>query len=110
MKSSILQAGRSRSSAGKVMTGIVMASMMSGLFILPAFAAKDDGRGQADRHGNQNQRMHSRHYEGGSYRREYRHGYRQPYNYAQPVYAPPPVYYEQQQSPGISFFFPLDLR
>ena len=36
--------------------------------------------------------------------------YRQPYAYSQPVYVPPPVYYEPQQSPGISLFFPLDLR
>jgi hypothetical protein len=36
--------------------------------------------------------------------------YQHPYNYSQPVYAPPPVYYEPQQSPGISLFFPLDIR
>jgi hypothetical protein len=36
--------------------------------------------------------------------------YQHPYHYSQPVYAPPPVYYAPQQSPGISFFFPLDYR
>jgi hypothetical protein len=32
------------------------------------------------------------------------------YERPQPVYAPPPVYYTPQPSPGISFFFPLDFR
>ncbi len=40
----------------------------------------------------------------------YRPQYQQPYSYAQPLYVPPPVYYEPRQSPGITFFFPLDLR
>lgn len=44
----------------------------------------------------------------GGYR--YQPQYRRPYYYAQPVYVPPPVYYEPRQSPGISLFFPLDLR
>ena len=40
----------------------------------------------------------------------YRPVYPQPYLYSQPVYVPPPVYYAPRQSPGISLFFPLDLR
>ncbi len=40
----------------------------------------------------------------------YRPQYQQPYSYAQPVYVPPPVYYEPRQSPGITFFFPLEFR
>jgi hypothetical protein len=36
--------------------------------------------------------------------------YQDPYRYSQPVYAPPPVYYEPRPSPGISLFFPLDIR
>jgi len=43
------------------------------------------------------------------YRPQYRPEYRQPY-YSEPVYVPPPAYYYPQQSPGISFFFPLDFR
>ena len=34
----------------------------------------------------------------------------QPYNYAQPVYVPPPVYAAPMPSPGISLFLPLNLR
>lgn len=50
-----------------------------------------------------------------THREERGHGdmhrdYRAPYSYAQPVYVPPPVYYEPPRSPGISLFFPLDLR
>ncbi len=40
----------------------------------------------------------------------YRPYYPQPYLYSQPVYVPPPVYYAPRPSPGISLFFPLDLR
>lgn len=40
----------------------------------------------------------------------YRPQYRGAYTYAEPVYLPPPVYYQPRRSPGISLFFPLDLR
>jgi hypothetical protein len=35
---------------------------------------------------------------------------RYPYQYAQPVYVPPPVYYDRPLSPGIVLFFPFDYR
>jgi hypothetical protein len=39
-----------------------------------------------------------------------RPAYVHPYAYARPVYPPTPVYVEPYQSPGISFFFPLEIR
>lgn len=55
-------------------------------------------------------------YGNGGYGGGYRPVYPQQYNYAQPVYVPrpvyvpPPVYYAPQQAPGVSLFFPLNLR
>jgi Ni/Co efflux regulator RcnB len=66
----------------------------------------NDARGWNDRHGNYRQPE----WRGDRRGYRYRSQYRQPYSYAQPLYVPPPVYYEPRQSPGISFFFPLDLR
>jgi len=56
--------------------------------------------GQAARHGNHGERE----------RHDMRRDDRGTYSYAQPVYVPPPVYYEPPRSPGISLFFPLELR
>jgi hypothetical protein len=107
MKSSIRQARYFRSTGRKVVMALALASLISGLSISPAFAAKDDGRGgEGDRHGDHGQRDRHGDREGYKYRPEHR----RPYYYAQPVYVPPPVYYEPQQSPGISIFFPLDFR
>jgi hypothetical protein len=75
---------------------------MGGLSIAPAFG--DNDRGNNGAHKGQSQRN----WQGD--RREYRPNYQRPYYYSQPVYAPAPAYYYPQQSPGISFFFPLDLR
>lgn len=81
----------------------------------PVLADDDDHRDgdREHRHG-----RHGHHDEGNRHRewREedqvygFRPNYPQPYYYAQPVYVPPPVYYAPRQSPGISLFFPLDLR
>jgi hypothetical protein len=106
MKCSIWQARYFRSTGRKVVMALAFASLINGLSISPALAAKDDGRGQGARQGDHGQRA-SR---GDRERHDQRHDHRRPYNYAQPVYVPPPVYYEPQQSPGISLFFPLDFR
>jgi len=94
------------SAAGKVVTAIALASLVGGLGASPAFAEHNDRDGRG--HG---QRDHQREWRGDrdAYY-AYRPYYRQPYRYAQPVYVPPPAYYEPRQSPGISLFFPLDLR
>lgn len=96
----------------------VFVAGLAGLVVMPALADKGDrhrGRG----HGHDD---HQRH--GEDYREEGRQGewrirddgyhyvpvYPTPYFYSQPVYVPPPVYYAPRQSPGITLFFPLDLR
>jgi hypothetical protein len=43
-------------------------------------------------------------------RQDYRSRRHDPYYYAQPVYAPPPASYPARPSPGITLFFPLDIR
>lgn len=117
MKLPIQQMGYCRSTGRKVVLALTFASLMGALSISPALAERDDDRGpgarrQVDqgRHLGQRARRGDRegyYYREGSY---YRPEYRHPYTYAQPVYVPPPVYYEPRQSPGISLFFPLDLR
>ena len=96
------------SSTGHVpITAFVFAAVISGLLISTVFADGNHGHGQAGhngRHGNYGNhgRNHYRHND----HRDYRDGY----GYAQPVYAPAPVYYEPPPSPGISLFFPIDIR
>jgi hypothetical protein len=111
MKSSILQTRYFKPTGRKAVMALAIASVISGLSIAPAFADKNDGHDKGNRHGNKHSQREWRGdregYGGGYY---YRPEYRQPYYYAQPVYVPPPVYYEPRQSPGISLFFPLDLR
>jgi len=81
-------------SSRKFMAALAAASLVSGLSIAPAFA---------DDHGH-DQRGHS---ERG---RDWHPDHRGPYAYAQPVYVPPTVYIQPQQSPGISLFLPLEFR
>lgn len=96
----------------KALTAIVLATLLSGLSISPAFADRDGNPGRGHRNGNQHEREWRYDRDGHRYydNRYYGPAYRPPYRYAQPVYVPPPVYYEPRQSPGISLFFPLDQR
>ena len=77
---------------------LVVASMIGGISVAPAFA-KDNDRGHQER-GRHEARGHDR-------GRGPRGGY-----YEQPVYAPPPVVYAPApyQSPGISLVFPINIR
>jgi hypothetical protein len=70
-------------------------------------ASADPGHDKRQKH--QVQRDHHRHFDRHD-RHAYRRYYERRHGYAQPVYAPTPVYYEPQQSPGISLFFPLNFR
>ena len=107
MKSLIQQTRYFSSTGRKVVMALAFASAISGLSISPVLADNDDGHGRGDRYGDRGRGdRHGNHREGYGYRE----GYRYPYVYAQPVYAPPPVYYEPRPSPGISIFFPIDLR
>ena len=107
MKSSIRQTRYVGRTGRKIAMALAFASLIGGLSISPTLAARDNEHDQGDRHGDHGQQRAQRGDRGGS---EYRREYRRPYSYEQPVYVPPPVYYEPRQSPGISFFFPLDLR
>ena len=110
MKSSIPKLKYLRPARHKVALALAFASLISGLSISPAVAARDGEHDRGDRQGDHGQRAWHGHRENYGYRPEYRPEYRRPYNYEQPVYVPPPVYYEPRQSPGISLFLPLDLR
>jgi hypothetical protein len=99
MKTSTTQAENFRPTIGRIVTALaVIASVMGGMAMTPALSAND----HHDKGGHKGQDRRD-------YRPEYRPQYREPYH-SQPVYVPPPVYYAPQQSPGISFFFPLDFR
>jgi len=106
MKSSIRRTGYFSPSGRKVAMALAFASLIGGLSISPTLAARDDGRDRGAWNADHGQRGQRDDREAYGRRAEYRRHYR----YEQPVYAPPPVYYEPRQSPGISFFFPLDLR
>lgn len=111
MKSSIQQSKCFRPTGHKLVLALALASVISSLSITPVLADGDEGNGRGYGHGNR----HGHHSQGerrgdneGYY--GYQNEYRQPYVYAEPVYVPPPVYYEPRPSAGISLFFPLDLR
>ena len=112
MKSSTPQASYIRSAfrpAGrKFMMAFAFASLISGLSISTALADRDDGHGRADQRDARNQRGQHADRHDNRNRAQYRRSYN--YDYGQPVYVPPPVYYEPQQSPGINLFFPFDRR
>lgn len=87
---------------------LTLASVMGGMATTPALA-KDHG----DRQWHRDNGRHNGEWRGDrGDRREYQqpYYYEHPYYYSQPVYVPPPVYYYPPQSPGISFFFPLDIH
>ncbi|MCK9395271.1 MAG: hypothetical protein M0Q44_06755 [Methylobacter sp.] len=95
-------------SSSKGLITLIFASVISVLSISIALADHDNGHGRRGNWGDDDGRQEWRGDHDGYGR--FRPGYPQPYNYAQPVYVPPPVYYPPQQSPGISLFFPLNLR
>lgn len=98
---------KSRATGGtRAVLTLIVASMLGSLYVAPAFAEKNNHARQDNRHSDQRRRQWS----GDREHYPYRPVYRQPYAYSQPVYVPSPLYYEPRQSPGISFFFPLDLR
>ena len=91
---------------------LAFASLISVLTLSPALAAERDGRDQGGRNGQQDQHASRDRHARNEHRHEPRQSYRYEQNrYEQPVYVPPPVYYDEpQRSPGISIFFPFDLR
>jgi hypothetical protein len=94
MRTSNTRARKFRSTVGRIVMALVVASMIGGISVAPAFARDDDrGRGRHEARG---------HYRGHEPRDYYR----------EPVYAPPPVYYAPTpyQSPGINLVFPIRIR
>lgn len=94
----------------KVSIAAAVALVLAGLLAAPAFADRGEGHDRGRHYGDHGQR----HWRGERGGRDDDYAYRPmgrpPYRHAQPVYVPPPVYDAPQQSPGISLFFPLDLR
>ena len=104
MKTSTTQTRNFTPAVGRIVTALAVASVMGGTAIAPALADNHDREWHRDNG------RHNGEWRGDRGRREFRPQYQPPYYYAQPVYAPPPVYYAPQPSPGISFFFPLDIH
>lgn len=101
MTPSITRAKPARSTAGKVLLAVALASAIGGLSTGPALG-QDHGwrQGPPDRGQYQHDRRDDRR------RRVYRRAYPAPV-YAAPVYAPPPVVYVPSPSVGVHLFFPL---
>lgn len=89
---------------GRILMTIIFASVIGGLSAGPALA-KDDNRGRGPK---QQGRHDNRRFQGDRGRHDdrdrqvYRHYRYEP----EPIYAPPPVFYAPEPSPGISIFFP----
>jgi hypothetical protein len=101
MNISTTQARIFRPKLGKIATAMALASALGGLGMTPAFGDEHDNRGAnaGDRGHNADRARHN-----------YAPASRHRYHYAQPGYAPPPVYYAPQPSPGISLFIPIVIR
>jgi hypothetical protein len=109
MNFTVRQVEWSRMVGRRIAVAVIWATVVAVLTMMapPLFARDYDQSGRGGRHVDQGQRDWR---SNGARSHRYRHSYVRPYVYAQPVYVPPPVYYEPRQSPGISLFFPLDLR
>ena len=91
----------------RTLWALALAAALGVMGTTPALADREDHR---DRHDNRRGNHSQREWRGNHWVDGGRPVYRHPYAYAQPVYVPPPVYYEPRPSPGINLFFPLDLR
>ena len=91
-----------RSIVGKMMMGLVLATMIGSIDIVPALG-KDDHKNMG-RHDNGRYEHRGRGYDHDRYLRD-RRDYR-PYGYGERVYVPPPVIYAPPPPPGIGIFFP----
>ena len=106
MKTSTKQARNFGPTISKIVMALGVASVMGGMAITPALA-DNDHRGNNHRQVHRDNGRHNGEWRGD---RNDRRGYQQSYYYSQPVYAPPPVYYDPQPSAGISLVFPLNFR
>ncbi len=91
---------------GRAVVFITLASVLISVPMLGWTQNNHGPDGENRAHGHE-RNQHYDHHRG--HRHEDRPGY-YPYMYAQPVYVPPPVYYPPMPSPGISLFFPIEMR
>jgi hypothetical protein len=105
-----------RSTVGKIVMAFVFTSVISGIFLVPAFGQGYERRQGPQRQGPQERGWHARERQDARRwrAREWRdargrRAYR-PYVYSVPLYVPPPVVYNPYPSPGISLFFPFHFR
>lgn len=119
MNISTSQAGQLKPAINRIALALAVASVMGAMAITPALADGNGDRGDRQDQGNRgehhDQGLHRGQYKNDRDRREYQPVYRPAYQqsyyyYSQPVYVPPPVYYDSRPSPGISLFLPLDIR
>lgn len=106
MNTSSIDSGKRRPELARVALAVALVTLTGGLTLASTLANADDRQGHDNRGAQHADRGNDR----GQDRREYRPQFAQPYAYAQPVYAPAPVYVEPTVSPGISLFFPIDIR
>jgi hypothetical protein len=102
MTPSITRAKHVRSTAGKTLLAVALASTIGGLSVGPALG-QERGWHQQEQ---QDRGRHQRDWRDDRRRRVYRPVYA-PRVYAAPVYAPPPVVYVPAPSAGVHLFFPL---
>lgn len=97
MKSSIV---------GRILMALIFASVIGGLSAGPALG-RDDNRGRGPKQQGRHDNRRWQADRGWRDHRVYRPYVYRPYRYRpEPIYAPPPVFYAPEPSPGISFFFP----
>jgi hypothetical protein len=82
---------------GKIMVGLVLAAMISGIEAVPALGEEDHKR--VEKHDKGRNEHKGRGYD----RDRYAHGRR---DYHPDYYTPPPVIYAPPPQPGITIFFP----
>jgi hypothetical protein len=108
MKTSIQKISCFSSTGSKLVCTLIFASLISVFSISSALAERGEGHGRGNRgEWHHHQEWRGNHEDYGRYQPRYQQPY---FNYAQPVFVPPPVYYAPQQSPGINLFFPLNLH
>ena len=109
MKTSTTRARNQTRAIGKLMIALAGLVVIGGTAVRPAFAEGNEGNDRRaeqqrqDRHREPARNEHDR-------RGDRDHQRRYVPEPVYPIYAPPPVYYAPQQSPGISLFLPLNIR
>jgi hypothetical protein len=99
MLTSTIHNGNTSRKPVRLAMALVLAAALGSLAAAPALARDEHGGGHQARGGHDH--GHDRGHGGGGFDVGV---------YADPVYAPAPVYYDPQPSPGISVMLPLNVR